>query len=90
LSGRRFDSGEDAVGGSLDFDNRFVGFNFEEGLAFDHAIAFLLAPGNELAGFLRHFQCGHYNAEGHSGFFVLGRAPAMAFSLKLPHAQFSR
>ena len=68
----RLDSRENAVGGRFHFDDRFVGFDFEERLALGDAVAFLLPPGEELAGFLRHLEGGHDNAEGHSR--LLGRA----------------
>src|ERR1700752_2527556 len=61
-----FDSRQDAVGRRFHFDDCFVSFYFEEGLALGDAVAFLLAPGNELAGFLRHLESGHYYAEGHN------------------------
>ena len=65
-SGRRFNPGKNSVGGSFDFHDCFVGFDFEERLALRDAVALLLPPGKELAGFLRHLESGHYNAEGHS------------------------
>ena len=40
-------------------------FHFQQRLALGDLLAFLLEPGDELAGFLRHFQCGHDNANGH-------------------------
>ena len=62
---RGFDSGEDAVSWGLDLDDGFVGFDFKQGLTLGDAVAFLLAPSKELAGFLRHLKSRHYNAEGH-------------------------
>jgi hypothetical protein len=77
--GRR-DSREDAVGRRFDFDDGFVGFNFEERLPFGDAVTFLLPPGNELAGFLRHLESGHNNAEGHR-VNICGVRPALSHSL---------
>jgi hypothetical protein len=62
------DSGEDAVGGRFHFHHGFVGFDFEKGIAFGDAVAIFFPPGDELAGFLRHLEGGHDNAEGHSVF----------------------
>ena len=63
---RRLDARKDAVGRRFHFDHRLVGFYFEERLPFGDAVALLLPPSEELAGFLRHLEGGHYNAEGHS------------------------
>ena len=71
-AGLRCDAGENAVGGRFDFHHRFIGFDFEKRLAFGDAVAFFLSPGNELAGFLRHLESGHDNAEGHN-VFIRGR-----------------
>ena len=70
-SSRRCDPSENPVSRSFHFHYGFVGFYFEERLALGDAVTFLLAPGDELAGFLRHLEGGHHNAEGHSGW---GRA----------------
>src|SRR5579872_5432340 len=61
----RRNSREHAVSRSFDFHHGFVGFDFEKRFALGYAIAFLFAPSNELAGFLRHLEGGHDNAEGH-------------------------
>ncbi len=60
------DSRENAIGRRFHFDYRFVGFDLEQRFAFGNVLAFLFAPGDELAGFLRHLKRGHDNAEGHS------------------------
>ncbi len=60
------DSGQNSVGRCFYFDDRFVGFDFEERFALGDTVTLLLAPGEELAGFLRHLQGWHYDAEGHS------------------------
>jgi hypothetical protein len=61
-------SGQDAVRRRFHFHHRFVGFDFEKRLAFGDALAFLLSPSDELAGFLRHLESGHHYAEGHNIF----------------------
>jgi len=61
-----FDSRQDAVGRGFDFHDGFIGFDFEKRFALGDAVAFLLPPSDELAGFLRHLESGHYYAEGHS------------------------
>ena len=61
-----FDPCQNPVCGSLDFYDGFIGFNFEKGLTFGNTISFFLPPSQKLAGFLCHFESGHYYAEGHS------------------------
>ena len=61
----RLYSGKNSFRRRFNLYNRFVGFDFEERLTFGDAVPFLFAPGNELAGFLRHLEGGHYDAEGH-------------------------
>jgi hypothetical protein len=48
-------SRKDSVAGSFHLNHRFVGLDFEEGLAFEDALAFFFPPGEEFPGFLRHF-----------------------------------
>jgi hypothetical protein len=52
--------------GGFDLDHRLIGFDFEERLALGDALAFFFSPGQEFAGFLRHFERGHYDADRHS------------------------
>jgi hypothetical protein len=59
------DTGEYAVGGRFHFEDRFVGFHFEQHLALADRLALLLQPRNELAGFLRHLERRHDNADRH-------------------------
>jgi hypothetical protein len=61
----RAHASEDAVGGRLQFHYDFIGFDFEKRLALDYRFAFVLPPGQELAGLLRHFESGHYDADRH-------------------------
>jgi hypothetical protein len=65
---------ENTIGGCFDFDNGFVGFNFEKGLTLDGGLTFFLSPRQELSSLLRHFECGHYNADGHK--YLQGRNAA--------------
>ena len=58
--------GENAFAGGFDFDHGLIGFHFQQRFALGNAFAFLLLPGDELAGFLRHLQRGHDDADGHS------------------------
>jgi hypothetical protein len=60
------DARQNTIGGRFDFDYRFIRFDFKERFAFRDAVAFLLPPAEKLAGFLRHLEGGHHNAEGHS------------------------
>src|ERR1700732_5469775 len=66
-TGNRSHSGEDSIRRSFHFDYCFVGFYFEERFALGNTFAFFFSPGNKLTGFLRHFEGGHYHAEGHIG-----------------------
>ena len=50
----RLDASEHAVSSGLDFDDGFVGFDFEEDLAFCDGIALFLDPRDDLSGLLRH------------------------------------
>ncbi len=68
-AGRGVDARENTVSGRFDFDHRFVGFDFEKRFTLADAVALLLAPGEQFAGFLCHLKGRHYNAEGHSCFF---------------------
>jgi hypothetical protein len=61
----RAHAGEDAIGRRLQLHNDFIGFDFEKRLALDHRLAFILPPGQELAGLLRHFKSGHHDADRH-------------------------
>jgi hypothetical protein len=63
---RSFDSGQNPIGGGFDFDDCFVSFYFKKGLTFRDMFSLFLPPSDELAGFLRHLESGHYYAEGHS------------------------
>ena len=53
---------------SADLEHGFVSLEFQKWFAFNHTIALYLPPGNKLAGFLRHLESGHYDAESHSYF----------------------
>src|SRR5581483_1515793 len=59
------DCGENAVAGRFDFDDGFIGFDFQQWLAFGHLLAFPFAPGDDFACLLGHLQRGHYDADGH-------------------------
>jgi hypothetical protein len=63
----RLDASQHTFTRRFDLHHRFVSLNFKQRLALADSVAFLLQPGNELAGFLRHFESGHDNADGHSG-----------------------
>jgi hypothetical protein len=62
----RADSSQNAIRRTFHFQYSFVGFHFEKRLTFAYTLAFPLPPGHQLAGFLRHLERGHHNAEGHS------------------------
>jgi hypothetical protein len=64
----RFDRGQNAVCSRLDFDDGFVGFHFEEDLAFRDSLSFFLHPRNNLSSFLRHLERRHHNASSHNVF----------------------
>jgi hypothetical protein len=61
----RGNRGKNAVAGRFHFDYGFVGFDFQQWLALGHLLTFTLAPRDNLAGLLRHFECGHDDADGH-------------------------
>ena len=54
-----------AVAGRFDLDDRLVGLDLEQHLAFLDLLAFLLLPRNQLARFLRHLERRHHHAHCH-------------------------
>jgi len=64
-AGLRLDARQDAVAGRFDLDDRFVGLDLDERLALGDVIAFLLSPREQLAGFLRHLERRHHDAQRH-------------------------
>ncbi len=67
------DARENSIGGRFDFHDGFVGFDFEQRLALGDGFTLFFSPGDELAAFLRHLECGHYDAVCHG---VWGRRQA--------------
>jgi hypothetical protein len=65
VPGLRFHAAEDPFCLGFDFDYGFVRFHFEQDFAFGDGFSFFFAPGDELAGVLRHFESGHYDADSH-------------------------
>jgi hypothetical protein len=61
----RLYSGKNSFRRGFNLDDRFVGFNFEQGLALGDGITFFFSPGEKLPVFLCHFQGGHYDIVGH-------------------------
>src|SRR5580700_7495743 len=66
----RRDSGKHPIAGRFYFDDRFIGLDLKERLAFADALAFFFPPSQNFPGFLRHFQRGHYDTDRHSRFSV--------------------
>ena len=65
VAGLRFHAAENAVRLGFDFDHGLVRLDFEQDFAFGDGFSFFFAPGDELAGVLRHFECGHDDADSH-------------------------
>ena len=65
VAGLRRHAAERAVGEGFDLDDGFVRLDLKKDFAFGDGFAFFFAPGDELAGVLRHFQCGHDDADSH-------------------------
>jgi hypothetical protein len=70
VAGLRVYTRENAIRWRLNLKHRFVGFYFQQWLTLSHTVALHLAPSDKLAGFLRHFESGHDNAESHNYFAV--------------------
>ena len=70
-------SGKQAVSGSFYLHHCFVGLNFQQGLALCDLLALFLPPGQQLAGFLRHFKRWHDNTYRHNCFLGLRRVPLL-------------
>ena len=64
----RRDSDQNAIPWRLNFDHRFVGFNFKQRFAFLYRFAFFFPPRQQLPGFLRHFKGRHYHTDSHKFF----------------------
>jgi len=58
-------AGQHAVSRRFQFQHHFVGFDFREWLALGDRVAFFLKPRDDFAGFLRHLERRHDDADGH-------------------------
>ena len=61
----RLHPGEYATRCGFDLDNSFIRLDPEQRFALGNAIVFFFPPSEKLAGFLCHFQSGHYDTDGH-------------------------
>ena len=59
------DPSQNAIGLGFDLHHSFIGFDLQQQFTFNHTVAFVLQPGEELAGLLGRFKHGHDDRNSH-------------------------